>query len=52
MSAYFPLIIAHTLELLGYDNKETIERLRASFPDEVTNATGAVVGVKKAVFSL
>ena len=50
-SAYFPLIIAHTLELLSYDNKETIERLRAAFPDEVTNATGAVVGIKKAAFS-
>lgn len=52
VSAYFPLILAEILEQLGYENRETIERLRTTFPAEIINATGAVVGEKKAEFTL
>ncbi|NLT57856.1 MAG: asparaginase [Clostridiales bacterium] len=50
VGANFPLVLARILELLDYQNSETIARLRSTFPPEVLNATGAVVGMKCAEF--
>ena len=47
-----PLILIEILKQLHYQNKETIERLEENFPAGFKNATGKVVGEKKAVFSL
>ena len=51
-SGNMPLIVREILEQLNYGNKETIRRLGESFPSDVINATGSVVGYKKAVFRL
>lgn len=47
-----PLILIEILKQLGYQNKETISRLEEHFPCGFKNATGKVVGEKKAVFTL
>lgn len=47
-----PLIVREILQQLNYENKETIRRLDESFPSDVVNATGSIVGCKKAVFCL
>ncbi len=51
-SANMPLIVREILQQLNYENKETIRRLDESFPSDVVNATGSIVGCKKAVFCL
>jgi L-asparaginase II len=51
-SANMPLIVREILQQLDYENKETIYRLNESFSSDVINATGSVVGYKKAVFRL
>ena len=51
-STNMPLIVREVLQQLDYENKETIRRLDESFPSDVINATGSVVGYKKAVFRL
>ncbi|NLO83145.1 MAG: asparaginase [Clostridiales bacterium] len=48
----WPLIIASILEQIGYSNKATIERLNTSFPNEIKNDNGFIVGSKKACFIL
>jgi len=50
--AHMPLILREILQQLDYENKETIRRLDESFPSDLINATGSVVGRKKAVFRL
>lgn len=45
-------IIAEILEQIGYENKETIKRLKSVFPAEIRNATNEVVGINKCTFSL
>jgi L-asparaginase II len=51
-SAHMPLIVREILRQLDYENKETIRRLDESFPSDLINAAGNVVGHKKAVFRL
>lgn len=46
------IIIASILEQIGYDNKETIQRLRAVFPSEIKNDNGRVIGMRKVKFRL
>jgi len=48
----WPIIIASILEQLGYDNRETIDRMYRLAPREVKNDGGLVVGSNKAVFRL
>ncbi|MDI9491878.1 MAG: asparaginase [Bacillota bacterium] len=50
--AHMSLILREILQQLDYKNKETIRRLDESFPSDLINATGSVVGRKKAVFRL
>ena len=47
-----PLILIEILKQLDYQNKETIKSLEEHFPAGFKNATGKVVGEKKAVFTL
>lgn len=47
-----PLILIEILKQLDYQNKETINNLEEHFPGGFKNATGKVVGEKKAVFTL
>ncbi|NCU32568.1 MAG: asparaginase, partial [Candidatus Moranbacteria bacterium] len=47
-----PHILIEILKQLNYHNQETIKRLEENFPSGFKNATGKVVGQKKAVFSL
>ncbi|MBB6734585.1 asparaginase [Cohnella zeiphila] len=46
----WPCIIASILELLGYGNRETIDRLYALVPNEIRNDGGTPVGERRAVF--
>jgi L-asparaginase II len=48
----WPLIIATILEQIGYDNRETIERMYTLTSPEVKNDSQAVVGWNKTVFQL
>ncbi|QRG66550.1 asparaginase [Brevibacillus choshinensis] len=48
----WPLVIAEILRQIGYDNRETIQRLEALVPREIKNDNQRVVGEKKAVFAL
>ncbi|MFF2481069.1 asparaginase [Paenibacillus sp. NPDC058071] len=48
----WPCIIASILERIGYENKETIDRLYALVPNVIVNDGGTVVGERKAVFQL
>lgn len=47
-----PYILVEILKQLNYQNQETIKRLEEHFPAGFKNATGKVVGEKKAVFAL
>lgn len=46
------LVITSILEQLGYENKETIERINSLRPKEIINATGGVSGEYHTVFSI
>ncbi|CAM5783662.1 MULTISPECIES: asparaginase [Brevibacillus] len=48
----WPLVIASILEQINYENKDTIERLRALVPSEIKNDNHLVVGEKRTVFQL
>ncbi|MCQ6561428.1 asparaginase [Paenibacillus mendelii] len=48
----WPCIIASILEHIGYDNKDTINRLYALVPNTIVNDGGTVVGERRAVFTL
>jgi L-asparaginase II len=48
----WPLIIAAILEQIGYENKDTIKRLRRVFPQELMNDNNRIVGRSKVVFQL
>lgn len=48
----WPLIIASILKQIGYDNKETIERMYRLAPPETYNDNRKLVGVNRAVFEL
>ncbi|XEC95758.1 asparaginase [Paenibacillus tarimensis] len=48
----WPLIIASILEQIGYDNRETIDRLYRLTPTEIKNDGQTIVGENKAVFKL
>lgn len=51
-SAHMPLIISEVLRQLKYENNETIQRIGDVFSADLINATGRIVGKKRAVFSL
>lgn len=46
------LIALTILEQLGYDNKDTVERLRTAFSTEIRNDEGMKVGTTQTVFRL
>lgn len=48
----WPNIVASILEQIGYDNRETIERLYALSPKQIKNDNQVIVGERKAVFTL
>ncbi|MFJ7935796.1 asparaginase [Sporosarcina sp. NPDC096371] len=48
----WPNIVASILEQIGYDNRETIERLYALSPKEIMNDNLMVVGERKSMFDL
>lgn len=48
----WPIIIAAILEQIDYKNKETIERLRKTFPEEIVNDNNKVIGYSKVTFNL
>ncbi|NCB42941.1 MAG: asparaginase [Clostridia bacterium] len=47
-----PHILVEILKQLNYQNQETIKSIQEQFPAGFKNATGKVVGEKKAVFTL
>lgn len=46
----WPIIAASILEQIGYDNRDTIDRLYALAPKEIKNDNHIVVGERKTVF--
>lgn len=48
----WPIIVASILEQIGYENRETIERLYELAPKEIINDNLKVVGERKIVFDL
>lgn len=51
-SAHMHVILAEILRQLAYENEETIRRLDESFPSEIKDATGRVVGRKQPALRL
>ncbi|AWB45977.1 asparaginase [Paenibacillus sp. CAA11] len=45
-------VVRSILEQLGYDQTETLERLKQAFPHQITNDAGLEVGHAEAVFQL
>lgn len=48
----WPTIIASILEQIGYENKETIERLYQLAPRDFQNDNGVIVGLRETTFNL
>lgn len=48
----WPIAVASILEQIGYDNKETIERMYTVVSKEIKNDNQVLVGERKAVFTL
>ncbi len=51
-SAEWPIIIVSILEQINYENRDTIQRLKKMYPEEIKNDNGSIVGVSKAKFQL
>ncbi|MCM0647463.1 asparaginase [Clostridium swellfunianum] len=48
----WPFIVISILEQIGYKNKETIKRLKESFPADIKNDNKRVVGTNKTIFNM
>ncbi|MFC5403457.1 asparaginase [Cohnella soli] len=48
----WPIAVASILEQIGYDNRETIDRMYKIVPREIRNDNGLVIGENRAVFEL